>query len=260
MLVRALRAVGLAPTARWLWKRAKAFGVRYRCPFCGGWLKAFLPAGFSHPVLAEKDVIGGGQRSNAVCPVCFSLDRERLLYLYLASRPHLLPAGAKVLHVAPELRLSSWLRGRTDIDCATADLNMPGVDYRIDLTAIPFPDETFHAIICSHVLEHIPDDAKAMREMRRVLKPGGWAILQTPISASLAATYEDFSITDPKERERAFGQDDHVRIYAMDYVDRLKAAGFSVEPFVWESDRARFGGAGNRFGLIERERVFFVMP
>jgi ubiquinone/menaquinone biosynthesis C-methylase UbiE len=108
---------------------------------------------------------------------------------------------------------------------------MDNVDLNVDLTKIPFPNSTFNAIICNHVLEHIPNDRAAMAEFFRVLKPDGWAMLQVPISFHLAATYEDFSIIDPMDRERAFGQNDHVRIYAMDYVDRLKQAGFAVDLF-----------------------------
>jgi predicted SAM-dependent methyltransferase len=135
---------------------------------------------------------------------------------------------------------------------------MGNVDLNIDLTQIPFPNSTFSAIICNHVLEHIPNDRAAMAELFRVLKPDGWAMLQVPISFHLAATYEDFSITDPMDRERAFGQNDHVRIYAMDYVDRLKQAGFAVNLFEWRRNNGDYGGENNKFGLIDREIVFFA--
>jgi len=127
----------------------------------------------------------------------------------------MLAQGTKLLHVAPEPNLRTWLRSLPELDYVSADLDMVGNDLKLDLTDIALPDSSFHAIICNHVLEHIPDDAKAMSEITRVLKPGGWAILQTPISLSLSQTYEDFLITDPAERERAFGQNGHVRIYAM---------------------------------------------
>jgi len=132
------------------------------------------------------------------------------------------------------------------------------VDLNIDLTQIPIPNSTFNAIICNHVLEHIPNDRRAMAELFRVLKPGGWAMVQVPISLYLVATYEDFSITDPMDRERAFGQNDHVRIYAMDYVDRLKQAGFAIELFRWPRNNRDYGGQNNKFGLIDREIVFFA--
>jgi SAM-dependent methyltransferase len=253
LLAHGLRFIGLERLGRALWKRATYLGLRYRCPLCAAYLRAFLPGGEHHAVLAEKAVIGGGLRSNMTCPVCGAIDRERAVCLYLKDRPRLLARGIKLLHVAPEGSLGAWLRSLPELDYVTADLNMAGVDLKMDLTDIDLPDATFDAIICNHVLEHIPNDAKAMSEMLRVLKPGGWAILQTPISASLPHTYEDFSITDPTERERAFGQDDHVRIYAMDYVDRLKRAGFEVQAFC-----SRSGEDVAKFGLIEKEYVFLA--
>lgn len=232
--------------------------MKYQCPICGAHLKEFLPGGEGHAVLVEKSIVGGGPRSDVFCPICRSRDRERLIYLYLTNRPHLLSRGTKLLHIAPEDNLGAWLRSKPELDYATADLKKDNVDFRIDLTKMPFSEMIFDAIICNHVLEHIPDDAKAMAELVRVLKPGGWAIIQVPISPSLDGTYEDFSITDPTERERAFGQYDHVRIYGMDYVDRLKQADFAVELFCWWTDKKDYGGEMNRFGLIEREIVFFA--
>jgi len=225
---------------------------------CGARIKEFLPGGEGHTVLIEKSVIGGGPRSNALCPICFAVDRERLIYLYLNNKRHLLAPGIRLLHMAPEPKLGAWLKAVPGLDYVTADFSMSYVDLRIDLTKAPFRDATFDGIICNHVLEHIPDDAQAMAELRRILRPAGWAILQVPISSSLPSTYEDFSITDPKERERAFGQDDHVRIYARDYVDRLADAGFSVSPFRWLDDKQNYGGAANRFGLIEQEALFIA--
>jgi predicted SAM-dependent methyltransferase len=225
---------------------------------CRAHLKAFLPGGQHHAVLTEKSIVGGGWRSNAVCPICHSWDRERLAYLYLKNRPYLLSKGTKLLHVAPEDNLRSWLCSKVELDYVSADLNMDNVDLKIDLTQIPFPNSTFNAIICNHVLEHIPNDRAAMAELFRVLKPNGWAMLQVPISLNLAATYEDFSVTNPMDRERVFGQNDHVRIYAMDYVDRLKQAGFAVELFRWREDNGDYGGENNNFGLIDREIVFFA--
>ena len=217
---------------------------------CGAHLRDFLPGGESHPVLAEKSVIGGGVRSNMTCPVCLSFDRERAIYLHLNNRPHMLVRGTKLLHIAPERNLGAWLRSLPELDYVSADLDRTDVDLKLDLTDIALPDATFHAVICNHVLEHIPDDGKAMSEIVRILKPGGWAIIQVPISLSLSQTYEDFSITDPAGRERAFGQNDHVRIYAMDYVDRLKRAGFEVRVCPQSTDDVA------RFGLIEKENVF----
>jgi SAM-dependent methyltransferase len=241
ILARGLDSIGLGRVSRSVWKRTTNFGLRYRCPFCGARLRAFLPGGESHRVLAEKSVVGGGPRSTMTCPVCLAIDRERAVYLFLTKRPQMLARAAKLLHIAPEWGLGAWLRSLPQLDYISADLDRPDVDLNLDLTKIPFPHSTFDAIMCCHVLEHIPDDAKAMSEILRILKPGGWAIIQT---------YEDFSITDPAEREQAFGQSDHVRIYGMDYVTRLKCAGFKVE--VCPNSRDDIA----RFGLIERECIF----
>jgi ubiquinone/menaquinone biosynthesis C-methylase UbiE len=119
------------------------------------------------------------------------------------------------------------LRTYKNIQYVTGDLYEPGVTTCMDITALPFPDNSFDVVYCSHVFEHIPDDRHAIRECLRVLKPSGWAILLVPITAE--RTFEDPSISDPKERIRLFGQDDHVRRYGPDYVDRLYEAGFSVE-------------------------------
>ncbi len=258
VLARGLAAVGLERFGRSVWRRARCFGLRYQCPICRAHLKKFLPGGESPPVLFETSVIGGGLRSSVFCPICRSWDRERLVYLFLKNRPHLLPKGTKLLHVAPEDELGAWLRSRPGLGYVSADLMMPNVDFRLDLTSIPFRDSSFDAIICNHVFEHIPDDARAMAELFRVLKPGAWAILQVPVSPVLPATFEDFSITEPAARHLAFGQHDHVRIYALDYLDRLQRAGFVLEPFRWRDHPKNYGGEKNRFGLIQREIVFFA--
>lgn len=259
IVARSLSVVGLESVARSTWRHARLFGLRYVCPMCGAHLNTFLPGGYKHKVLVDMSVIGGGHRSNLYCPRCRSTDRERLAYLYLKRRPYLLSKGTKLLHIAPEKNLRKWLQSMPGLEYVTADLDVKDpVDLHFDVTSVPLSDATFHAVICNHVLEHVPDDAKAMSELRRILKPGGWAILQTPISSSLTRTYEDFSITDPAKREQAFGQKDHVRIYAMDYVHRLERAGFNVELFHWRGEKGHFGGATNKFGLNEKERIIIA--
>jgi ubiquinone/menaquinone biosynthesis C-methylase UbiE len=128
----------------------------------------------------------------------------------------------------------------------------------MDLADISVGDESFDVIICNHVLEHIIDDHKAMTELYRVLKPKGWAILQVPISPTLTHTFEDFSLTTDTQREAAFGQHDHVRIYANDYIQRLDKAGFAVTIFKWHSEPEQFGGANNRFALNEHEWLYLA--
>ncbi len=150
-----------------------------------------------------------------------------------------------MLHIAPELQLSRLFRAQPSLDYLSADLKSPRAMVKMDITDIPYPDHTFDVIYCSHVLEHVPDDRKAMRELHRVLKPGGWAILQVPITAK--ATVEDPAVTDPQERLRLYGQIDHVRRYGPDYKDRLVEAGFGVilEQFVQELNERQV----RRFGL-----------
>lgn len=204
-------------------------GTEFECPFCGGHFRKFLSGGLDLPVLKEKNVVGGGYRLNSICPRCYSSDRERLIYLYLKNKTEFLYKDLKVLHVAPERNLQRVFMAHPNIDYLSADLNSPSAMVKMDITNIKYEDNSFDVIICNHVLEHIPDDRKAMSELYRVLKPGGWAILQVPISLLLNKTYEDPTVTTPEEREKVFGQSDHVRIYAKDYKDRLEKIGFSVE-------------------------------
>lgn len=191
-------------------------GSRRLCPICGHGARRFVPYG--HPV-----------RPEARCVWCSSLERHRLIWLYFQKRANLFDGkGRLALHVAPESCFEPRLRARLGSGYVTADLNDRRADVRMDIMSIGYPDETFDVVYCSHVLEHVADDRKAMRELRRVLKKDGIAILLVPIVGG-AHTFEDPAITDPKERARLYGQHDHVRSYGADYVDRLKEAGFAVD-------------------------------
>lgn len=238
-------------------RKLRFHGSRYHCPICASNLRCLRPKGFNFPVLSEKAVIGGGYRLKAQCPVCKSTDRERLLYLYLSKRTDIFKNRVKLLHVAPEPGLSARFKNSSNIDYLTADISSSEVMVKMDITDINYPDGSFDIIICNHVLEHIIDDSKAMQELCRVLKPGGWGILQVPISLSLEQTFEDFSVTEPAAREEVFGQSDHVRIYAMDYVERLNRSGFTVRLFNWWED-PELVGADNRYGLLQDESLFLV--
>jgi SAM-dependent methyltransferase len=235
---------------------ARYHGRRYECPFCGSRMRALAPCGEDFPVLREKQVIGGGRRDNGLCPVCEALDRERLVLLYLRHKTALFTSPTRVLHFAPEPQLRKHIAPFRNVDYVTADRDYPDVDVNIDICAIPYANASFDAVICNHVLEHIPDDHQAMSELYRVLRPGGWAILQVPLSYTMPSTFEDPSIDTDAGRERAFGQHDHVRIYAIDYADRLRRAGFSVEIFDWTKAGDAFGGADNRHALIREEKLF----
>lgn len=191
-------------------------GNRY-CPVCEKSSRKFLD--FGNPL-----------RSDARCVHCNSLERHRLAWLYFDKQTDLFDGiTKKMLHVAPEEAFQKPLSKRLGKGYLTADLFNPEAMVKMDITDIQYPDNTFNVIYCSHVLEHVPDDKKAMREFYRVLKPGGWAILLVPILDG--PTYEDDSISDPQERLKAFGQEDHVRKYGTDgvYLHRLKESGFTVQ-------------------------------
>lgn len=190
-------------------------GNRFECPCCGGKFRSLLPAGVA-------------RRPNARCPKCGSLERHRLIWLYLQKKSDLFAMPYKVLDVAPEEILQRKLRTFPNLDYLSVDLESPLAMKKMDITKLDLPDASYDVIFCNHVFEHIPDDLAAMSELRRVLKPTGWAILQTPVDLKRAVTDEDPSITDPHELLRRFGQTDHIRIYGRDFFDRLRTSGWNV--------------------------------
>lgn len=192
-------------------------GDRYTDPIDGKSFSKFLPYGYEV------------QRENVLSPSTLSLERHRLLWLYLKNETDFFEAPKKVLHFAPEQAFYKRFRKMQNLDYTTTDLNSPLADVKADICDLPFQDNTYDIIFCNHVLEHIPDDTKAMQELFRVLKPGGMAVLQIPQDLNREKTFEDDSITDPKERAKIFGQYDHVRIYGRDYFDKLRQIGFEVE-------------------------------
>lgn len=192
-------------------------GGRFTDPIDGKSFRTFLPYGY------------GKQRSNVLSPSTLSLERHRLLWLYLKRETDFFSERLKVLHFAPEQAFYSRFRKQPNLDYTTTDLNSPLADVKADICRLPFKDEEYDVILCNHVLEHIPDDTAAMKELFRILRPGGMAILQIPQDLNREITYEDNSITDKDERARIFGQYDHVRIYGRDYFDKLRKIGFNVE-------------------------------
>lgn len=195
-------------------------GDRYTDPIDGRSYREFLPYGY------EK------QRQNVLSPGTLSLERHRLMWLYLKNETGFFKDKLKVLHMAPEQSFYKRFRKLQNLDYITCDLNSPIADVKADIQDLPFEDNSFDVIFCNHVLEHVADDKKALSELYRVMKPGGWGIFQVPIRYQLDKTFEDSTITDKKERIEKFGQYDHVRVYGMDYYDTLKSAGFEVEKVV----------------------------
>jgi SAM-dependent methyltransferase len=199
------------------------------CPFCGAMVAGFQPAGHDFEVLRAKQVIGGGRRPNARCPNCGSSDRERLLRCYLDTIPDMFDRPIALLHVAPEKCLGRMLRRMPNVCYVAGDLRFRPRLLQFDLTHLPFDDQAFDIVICNHVLEHVADDAEAIAELYRVVKFGGFAILQVPVSATSPTTHEDAAICTPELRALTFGQEDHVRLYGRDYPSRLENGGFEVE-------------------------------
>lgn len=169
-------------------------------------------------------------RPNALCPNCLSLERHRLIWMYLQEQTDFFRAQLQVLHVAPEVCFMKRFENQHGDRYITTDIESPLAKVKADIHQLPFGDNTFDAVLCNHVLEHVADDIKAMQELKRVLKPGGWAILQVPFFSPVPeTTFEDNSITDKREREKIFGQDDHVRKYGHDYPKRINASGLVAE-------------------------------
>lgn len=192
-------------------------GSRFTDPIDGKSFRTFLPYGY------------GNQRNNVLSPSTLSLERHRLLWLYLNNETDFFSKPSKVLHFAPEQAFYHRFRALEHLDYTTTDLYSPLADVKADICNLPFDDNQFDWIFCNHVLEHIPDDHKAMQELFRVLKPGGIGIFQIPLDANRTTTFQDDNITDPKERAKIFGQYDHVRVYGLDFFDKLKQVGFEVD-------------------------------
>jgi len=167
-------------------------------------------------------------RPNALAPHSLSLERHRLIWLYLKNRTDFFTNPKRVLHIAPEFCFIKPFKNLKNLDYVTGDLISPWADVKMNVQAIPFPDSTFDVVICNHVLEHVDDDTKAMRELLRVMKPGGFGIFQVPLDYSIDVTLEDKSINTPELREKYYKQRDHLRLYGKDYAQRLRGVGFEV--------------------------------
>lgn len=219
-------------------------GSNVYCPIENKGYRKFLPYGRINP------------RENALCPGSLSLERHRLLWLYFHQKTNFFTSKLKMLHVAPEVCFMKPFEKQHGDGYITGDIESPLAKVQLDVHEIPFNDNEFDVAMCNHVMEHVDDDIKAMKEFHRVLKPGGWAIFQVPFFPPIPdVTYEDFSITDPRECEKVFGQDDHVRLYGKDYADRLRQAGFKVteDDFIHQLSEEEV----KKYALPKDEIIFF---
>lgn len=219
-----------------LWVRGIIFyGSKYKCNICNKGYSKMLKGGFDLPIIKEKQIIGAGLR-NHICPYCLSTDRDRLVQLYLDNSKIIEKDIHKLLHIAPEPSLYNKLIKLKNIDYVPAVKYHEGIYYPknitlVDITNMQFNNTEFDMVICNHVLEHIDDDTVALSEILRVLRKGGKAILQVPYSKINNKTYENARITSTNQREKHFGQFDHVRLYGTNYQQKLKDVGFDVELF-----------------------------
>jgi SAM-dependent methyltransferase len=235
-------AARLATAARRRRDMLRHRGDAVACPICGGRWTAF------------KD---DWNRPDALCWRCGSHERHRAQWQLLTERPELLERASSLLHFAPEYCLRDRLEAALAASggrYVTADLDPAGVDLALDLMDLDLPDGAFDAVICSHVLEHVPDDARAIAELRRVTAPGGWCLVMVPLDLGREHTYEDPAITTPEARQEAFWQFDHVRRYAPDLAHRLQTGGFDVE--VIRPHEAFGAAAAERAGILPADWIF----
>ena len=232
------RRIGYTLRRLKLWYgRMRYRGNNFYCPVCEHGYRFFFDGGFDLPVISEMEIVGAGKRPNAICPGCSSNDRDRLVLLALKNQKYNFLPADKLLHIAPEPSLATWLgnyqmkhHGQYIKSVKYHEGFYYGNDvHLIDLLQLPFKSDTFNLVICNHVLEHIPDDVAAMKEILRVLAKGGQAILQVPWSMKLDETFEDPNIKSIGDREKFFGQFDHVRLYGRDFPSRLRSVGFDIK-------------------------------
>ena len=216
-------------------------GSKYYDPINKKSYRKFLPYGYVN------------QRPNALSPGTLSLERHRLLWLYLKNETDFFTTKLKILHIAPEQAFFKFLKSLKNKNYITFDLNSPLADIKGDICNMPFDDNFFDLILCNHVLEHIEDDNKAMNELYRVLNKNGTAILQVPIDLKKQKTYEDINIKTEKERMEKFGQYDHLRIYGLDYFDKLEKIGFRVEKNKYATKFSEI--EMEKYGIIENEII-----
>lgn len=234
----------------WVFSKIAPFvlkGNNVECPVCNNTYRTFLPYGYG----------GSAKRKNVLCPHCLSLERHRLLWLYLKNKTDFFTTKRNMLHIAPEQYFYKKFKKLPNLNYLTGDLFSPLADVKFDLHKAPFEDNKFDVIFCNHVLEHVENDFQCMKELYRILKPGGFAILQVPIDFTRDVTFEDPAITSQEDREKHFWQKDHVRLYGKDYPKKLQNAGFNVKVENYLSEFSQ--EQKNRYRLPFQEEIYVAM-
>ncbi len=235
----------IANKLRFFLLRFKYAGNKVYCPCCKSTFREFAP-------------FSAIKKKNSWCMKCMSLERDRLLWMYYQNKTDLYSKSLSLLHIAPETIFFRHFSKQKNINYYPADIYpdlYPKGTHYFNLLKPDLPLNSFDVIICNHVFQYIEDDKAAMKNVYDLLKPGGWAILQVPLDRSREVTYEDSSIIDPKEREKAFGLKEHVRFYGLDYADKLRTAGFNVNV---DDYTAEFSGADNfKFGFWQGDAVYY---
>jgi SAM-dependent methyltransferase len=219
-------------------------GKNVQCTVCKKSFSKFLPYGSKV-----------ARRENVLCPNCLSLERHRWMWTYLKMKTDFFSAPKEVLHIAPEQCFHKRFKKQANLKYITGDLVSPIADYHFDLHQIPFDENRFEVIFCNHVLEHVEDEIQCMRELHRVMKPGGWGIFQVPVDYSREETFQDPAIQSPEDREKYYWQKDHVRLFGKDYPQKLQSAGFRVEEILPTSLLSDEEVNKHRF---QREEVLYV--
>ncbi len=218
-------------------------GDKVFCTICKQKFRKFFP-------------YGRKVRQNALCPNCLSLERHRLLYLFLERKTNIFKKDIKLLHIAPEQCLIKIFSNSKNINYISGDLFSPLAKIKMDIHNMPFEDNSFDAILCNHVLEHVQDDKKAIKEINRVMKKDGFSILQVPFYYPIPEkTIEDKSIISKKEREKIYGQSDHLRKYGKDYDKRILSQGLKVKKLNFIDSFSK--KEKKYYGLQEKEVIYY---
>jgi SAM-dependent methyltransferase len=221
-------------------------GNKVECPVCEKSFRKFLSYGSNV-----------AHRENVLCPYDLTLERHRLMWIYLKEHSNFFTKqNLSVLHIAPEQCFHKTFKKQANLKYLTADLESPIADMHFDLHKIPLEDNQFDVVFCNHVMEHVENPIQCMSELFRVMKPGGWGILQVPIDRNRTETFEDSTIITPEDREKHFWQKDHVRLFGLDYPQYLEKAGWTVQQF--DPSQHIQSEQINRYRLEKGEIIYVV--